>query len=292
MKNLNWYTFLIIFFVLEGLFPIFSFFAQKTLITLWLVAFATGVSFLFGIIIFVKKKLYLQYKNEGILFPTLLSTLCMWGGWILYFFGIEYSSPSTASVLLLLQSLFAFIVFNIFGKEDYWSKQIIGAILMFIWGFMILYQGESFINVWGIIMIIACIFYTIWNYYTKRASKKWANPFFLLVNRNLFMMIITTIFAIIFVWPVELQLVKQNIMWILLIWSLVLFLWKAAWIMALDKLNPFIAISCFPAIPVFVMIFSFFILKEVPSPKELLAFIPIIFGAFLLINQPKKLWKQ
>ena len=287
MKSASWYIFLIIFFVLEGLFPIFSFFAQKSLPTFWLVALATAVSFVFGLTIFVKKKLYLQYQKEGILLPTLLSSLFMWSASILYFFGIEYSSPSTASVLLLLQSLFAFIIFNVLGKEEYWLKQIFGAVFMFVWGFMILYQGESFLNLWAIIMLIACLAFTIWNYYTKKASMKGANPFFLLINRNFLMIIITTIFAITFVWPIEMQLVEQNIVWILLIWFLVLFLGKAAWIMALDKLNPFVAISCFPGIPVFVMIFSFLILREVPSAKEILAFIPMIVGAFLLINKQK-----
>ncbi|MDQ7008703.1 MAG: EamA family transporter [Candidatus Gracilibacteria bacterium] len=106
--------------------------------TLLLVSCSVGVSLFFLLIIFVKDKLYLQYKNKELLFPTLMSVFFMGIGGLLYFFGIKYSSPSTAAILLLLQSLFAFIVFNIIGKEKYTFKQIIGAILIFIGGIIIL----------------------------------------------------------------------------------------------------------------------------------------------------------
>lgn len=156
---------------------------------------------------------------------------------------------------------------------------------MFIWWIIILYDWSSFVNLWALIMFIAWIIFTIWNYYTKQASLKWANPFFLLINRNFLMVIITSILALIFVWPIEIELIKENIIWIFLIWFLVLFLWKALWVIALSKLNSFVAISSFPIIPLLVMIFSFLILKEIPSYREILGFIPILIGALLLMKK-------
>lgn len=285
MKNLNGYIYLIIFLLLEWLFPIFSYFALQTLPTFWLVAFSTGISILFWLIIFLKEKLYKQYKKKEILLPTFLSALFLWVWWLLYFFWIKYSSPSIASILLLLQSLFAFIIFNLFWKEEYHFKQVIWAIMMLFWWFIILYNWESFLGIWTIIMFIAWIVFTIWNYYTKQASLKWANPFFLLINRNFLMVVITTILAFIFAWPVDIEIVKQNLVWIFLIWFLVLFFAKALWIMALTKLNSFVAISSFPIVPLLVMVFSFFILKEVPSSREVLGFIPILIGTLLLVKK-------
>lgn len=99
------------------------------------------------------------------------------------------------------------------------------------------------------------------------------------------MVIITTILALIFVWPIEIELIKQNLIWIFLIWFLVLFLAKALWITALIKLNSFVAISSFPIIPLLVMLFSFIILKEVPTTMELLWFIPILIWTLLLVKK-------
>lgn len=285
MKNLNGYIYLIIFLILEWLFPIFSYFALQTLPTFWLVAFSIWISILFWLIIFLKEKLYSQYKKKEILLPTFLSALFLWVWWLLYFFWIKYSSPSIASILLLLQSFFAFIIFNIFWKEEYHLKQVIWAILMFLGWFIILYNGESFVSIWAGIMLVAGIVFTIWNYYTKQASLKWANPFFLLINRNFLMVVITNLLALIFVWPIEVELIKQNLIWIFLIWFLVLFLAKALWIAALTKLNSFVAISSFPIIPLLVMVFSFFILNEVPSSREILGFVPILIGTLLLVKK-------
>ena len=134
-------------------------------------------------------------------------------------------------------------------------------------------------------MLIAWIVFTIWNYYTKQASLKWANPFFLLINRNFLMVIITSILALYYTWIPDIELIKQNFIWIFLIWFLVLFLWKALWITTLKKLDSFVAISSFPLIPLLVLIFSYFILNDIPNTQKLIGFIPIILGAILLIKK-------
>jgi len=282
MKKINWYIFLVIFLILEWLFPIFSYFALQNMSTLWLVAFAIWISLLFWLIIFIKEKLYFQYKKKKLLFPTLLSAFFMWIWGLLYFFWIKYSSPSIAAILLLLQSLFAFIIFNIIWKENYNFRQIVWAGIMFLWGIIMLYNWDSFINIWALIMIIAAVFWTIWNFFTKRASLKWANPFFLLINRNIFMVFISSILAYIFVWEPNFKLVKENFIWIFLIWFLVLFIWKSAWIIALKKLDSFVAISSFPIIPLLVIIFSYFILWKSLDLQQILGFIPIFIGSYML----------
>lgn len=285
MKIKFWYLYLGIFLILEALFPIFTFFGQKHLPTLWLVSFSVLISLIVWFIILLKKKLYLQYLDKKILFPTIISVFFMWIWWLLYFFWIEYSSPSIASILLLLQSLFAFIIFNLIWKEKYNYKQVVWAILMFIWGFIILYNWESFVNIWTLIMIIAAIFWTIWNFFTKKASLVWANPFFLLFNRNLFMVFMTSILAFLFVWKINIQLVIDNFIWIFLIWFIILFVSKSIWIMALSKIDWFIAISSLAFIPFLVIIFSYLILWEIPETKQILWFIPIFVGSFMLVNK-------
>ncbi len=285
MTKNSWYIYLAVFLLFEGLFPIFSYFALQSMPTLCLFVAATTISIVFWLWIFFKEKLYTQYQKKEILFPTLISSVFMWVWGLLYFFWIKYSSPSIASMLLLLQTFFAFIIFNLLWKEPYHIKQLFGAMLMFLGGIIVLYEWDSFVNLGAIIMIVACIIFTIWNFFTKKAVKYGANPFFLLLNRNILMVIITTILALVFVWPFEIANIQENFLWIFLIGFLVLFLWKASWVMALTKLDSFVAISSFPVIPLLVMVFSFFILGEVPGYKEIFGFIPIVIGTILLVKK-------
>ncbi len=285
MNTFLWYICLAIYLVLDSLFPIFSYFALQTMPTLWLFVTAVFISMCCGIVIMLQDKIYIQYRKREILLPTFLSAVFLWAAGLLYFFGIKYSSPSIASILLLLQTFFAFIVFNIFWKEDYHIKQLIWAGLMFIWWVIILYDWSGFVSFWALIMVFAGILFTIWNYFTKKASHKWASPFFLLLNRNILMVCITTVLALTFVWPLDFSLVELNITWIFFIGFLVLFIWKALWIQALANLNSFVAISTLPIIPLLVMIFSYFILQEIPSGREVLWFIPIGLGTILLTSK-------
>lgn len=285
MNTYFWYMYLAIYLVLDSLFPIFSYFALQTMSTLWLFVTSVFISMSCGLVIMIQKKLYVQYRWKEILFPTFLSAVFLWAAGLLYFFGIKYSSPSIASILLLLQTFFAFIVFNILWKEDYHFKQLVWAALMFMWWVIILYDWENFVSLGACIMIIASILFTIGNYFTKKASHEWASPFFLLLNRNILMVCITIILAFIFVGPLDLSIVEQNIGWIFLIGFIVLFVGKALWIMALTDLNSFVAISTLPVIPLLVMIFSFFILGDIPTEREIVWFIPIGLGTILLTSK-------
>lgn len=283
---MNWYFFLWLHILFESFFPIFSYFAMQEVQLLWVIAISTIISFLCGVFVLVKYKLYNQYKNRKIVTNMLLSSLFLWTGGILYFFWIKYSSPSIAATLLLLQSFFAFIIFNLLWWDKYYKKQVIWAILAFVWGVLVVYDGSwNFFNLWAIIMLVSCMSMTIWNFYTKRASSKWASPFFLLVNRNFLMVIATTILAFYFVWKPDIVVIQDNFIWIFLIWFLVLFLSKLSWIEALNRLNPFVAISFFPLVPLLVLVLSYFILDELPDIQKLLWFIPIIIGAMLLVKK-------
>lgn len=292
MNKVSWYLYLAIFLLLEGLFPIFSYFALQQLSTLWLICFSTGIAVVFCACILWTQNLFSEYRRKDIWMFTFLSSFFLGLGGILYFFWIKYSSPSTASILLLLQSFFAFIIFNLLWKEPYHTKQIFWAILMCLGGVIVLYEGESFINIWAWIMIIVTIVSTLWNYYIKQASLLWVNPFFLLFNRSVFVLVFTGILALIFIWPIDVKLIGQNFVWIFLIWFFVLFLGKALWIMSLAKLDWFVAISTFPIIPVLVTCFSILILHQFPTYREVFWFIPILLGTLFLTKKNPNIWKQ
>ena len=277
MNKKSWYMYLGVFLFLDASFPILSYFALQSISILWLFFFATLLSLFLTIFIFVYQKSYKDYSQKNIFIPVLFSSLFL-GIWsLLYFFGIKYSSPSTAAILLLLQTFFWFIVFNIFWKEEYHSKQIIGSILMLLWGFIVLYEWDNFISLWAWIMLIACISFTI--------SKRWATPIFLLLNRNILMSIIWLLLAYAFVWPIDSSVILENIPWILSIGFLIYFVCRIFWVLALKNLDSFVAISSFPIIPLLVMIFSFVILNQAPTYQEMLWFIPIWIWTLLLISK-------
>jgi drug/metabolite transporter (DMT)-like permease len=177
------------------------------------------------------------------------------------------------------------MIFNVFWEEECHIKETIGALLMPIGWAVILYKWEDFINLWWAIMILACLMMTVWNLYTKRANKHWTNPMFLITNRNFIVFIISIIFAYIYVGPIALTQISENLIWIIAIWVLILFTAKVLFAMTLARVKWFIAISFFPAIPLFVLLFSYIFLWEIPSLQQILWFIPIFIGSYLLVKK-------
>ena len=64
-----------IFLFLDALFPIFSYFALQSISILWLFFFATLLSLILTIFIFIYQKSYRDYSQKNIFFPVLLSSL-------------------------------------------------------------------------------------------------------------------------------------------------------------------------------------------------------------------------
>ncbi len=277
-----WYTFLAIMLMLEWFFPILSFIVMKKMEVLWVVALSISVAIFFGLIFFIKDKLYKQYLDKKIIWYSLLSAFLLGLGGLGYFYWIKYSSPGIASILLLMQILYAFFIFNIFGKEPYSYKQLLGASLMLIGWFLVIYEWESFINTWAVIMLVSSLIFTFWNYYTKKATKLWASPFFLLLNRNLIVISIVWTLGYIYYGFPPVRLVQENFLWIFLIGFLSLFVSKILWIKALERLDSLVAISSFPLISVFAVIFSYFILWDILTMQQLFGFIPILIWTILL----------
>ncbi len=277
-----WYISLISFLLLDWLFPVFSVEVINSVGVLWLVTLSTWIAWFFSLLVLLKKKKFSQYKQKEIIVPTILGWLGLWIWTLFYFYWIKYLNASLASVLLLLQIPIGFIIFNVFGREKYNYQQFIGSILMFIGGFIVIYKWWNLLNIWSLIMLLACILMVFWNFFVKKASLHGASSFFLLFNRSVLMFVIIWVIAFLYDWAPNTIIVKESLFDIIAIWFLFMFLAKVLWINALKNLNSIIPLSSFPLIAVIAIILSYFMLWETLNVQQLIGLIPIFIGFFLL----------
>ena len=276
------YISLVSFLLLDWLFPVFSVEVINNVGVLWLVTLSTWVAWFFSLWVLLKKKKLNQYKQKEIIVPTILWWLWLWIGTLFYFYGIKYLNASLASVLLLLQIPIWFIVFNVFGKEQYNHQQFIGSMLMFIWGFIVVYKWWNLLNIWSLIMLLATVLMVFWNFFVKKASKHWASSFFLLFNRSILMFVIIGIITYLFDGAPNISIIKESFLDIIAIWFLFMFLAKVLWINALKNLNSIIPLSSFPFVSIIAIILAYFMLGETLNNQQIIGLLPIFIGFFLL----------
>ncbi len=284
LKNKK-YLFLSPFLFLEGFFPIFAFFLMQKMGTLFATAFALLIAFIIlgGIVTYQKK--WKEYKTKEAWLDILGGSIFLGGLYFsLYFYAIKLSDPNTASILLLTQVFFSFLLFNVLQKDEYKKEDVLGAILMVIGAIVILYKGGLTLNFGAVLMLIVAIVATIGNFFQKRAREK-VSAIFILFNRNFISFLTVITFAFIFENVPTSQNIQESLIWIFAIAVLIFVISKTLWIESIHRMPVFIAISFLPLIPLFVMIFSYFILDLVPTLRQVLGFIPIAIGTYLIVRK-------
>jgi drug/metabolite transporter (DMT)-like permease len=209
---------------------------------------------------------------------------------IFIFVGSSKTSGINTSILLQSEILFTFIIYGIFAIEKITVKKSVGALLVLVGTFFILYNGKSAINIGDLMIIVGTFFYPIGNYFAKKALEI-TSPSAILFTRNLIGGIVLLIFSLIF----ENQFsTYQNVIsywpFILLNGIIVYHLSKTLWYEGIKRIDvsKAIAISCGGS-PAFSLILAILILNEIPTIYQIAGFATVAIGIFVLIMKTKNL---
>jgi len=207
--------------------------------------------------------------------------------YIFQYFGIEYTTASTAAVLINTNVIFIAILSALFLKEIFNFKKSIGIFLSFLGVIIvILSQMRNENIIFNNVFLFGCIFillsafcWAIYSIYGKRLLKKYDT-----FTVTTYAFILGTIFYI--------PLVFQNIVYVvknisfngwLAICYLAIFcsvFGYVAWYYALSKIEAARAAVFLNLIPLFGISLSFFI-GEIPTILFLIGAILIIYGVYL-----------
>jgi len=271
--------------LLWSLFPIFTIFTFLTLPSLYSASFSTLFAALFfSIVLAYKKKwseLLIKEAWVDIIIASFFIGVFYYG---LYFIGLKFTTAGNASIASLMELFFSFLVLGLWGKEKIYLKKVIGAVLMFIGALILLLPKASGINYGDLIIVSATIITPFGNYFMQRARKKVSSITIMFVRS--FISSISLFFLALFFFPLPTFTdITSSLIFLIPNGIIFLGLSKILWIEGIHRIQITKANSLSTITPLFTIIFSYFLLKEVITTNQIFGAIPIIIGANLILKK-------
>lgn len=254
---------------------------------------AAGLSALFGAVFFAVvsyfRKTFHELKNEKARVPVILTTLII--GVVFYgliFFSLNYTTASNVAILSLMEVFFTIIFLRVLKKEVLDRRQTLGSVLMVLGAFLVMIKTSLSFNRGDLVVVAATAIAPFGNYYAKQA-RGYVSSSTIMLFRNLTAGII--FFAIgSLVSPVPSFTAAKTSILFLTVNGLVLFgVTKLMWLEAIHRILISKAISLNAVSPLFTIIFAFLILKEIPTIGQIVGFISVSIGVYLLTKRTKLL---
>lgn len=207
---------------------------------------------------------------------------------ILIFTGSSKTSGINTTILLQSEILFTLIIFGLFAIEKITLRKIIGALVVLLGTLFIIYNGNKTINVGDLLIIAGTFFYPIGNIFAKKALKV-GPPSTILFIRSLLGGIVLICLSLIFE-NQNMILDKISNYWLLILLNgiLVYHVSKILWYEGIKRIDVSKAIPIgVGGSPAFSLLFAIIFLKEIPTIYQLVGFIAVIGGIFILIWKSK-----
>jgi drug/metabolite transporter (DMT)-like permease len=264
--------------ILEGFFPIFSMLAIAHLGAIYSYFYTLLLATPLLLLIQWQRGLTHELFNKAALRDLLLTTLFITLLFLAVFIGLRYTTPSNAAVIMILQLFFSYFYFNILGNARMTSLHTFGAVLMGIGAIIILMPYPYHFN-WGdLIIFFGAAIAPLANLYQQRARLHVASVS-ILTFRNLMALPVLFIMAIIFEPFVNPFNAMMPLLYIALNAVLIFVISKILWVEALHHISITKLSAMVAFIPIFTLIFSYFILGILPGIKEMGGSVLILLGA-------------
>jgi drug/metabolite transporter (DMT)-like permease len=274
-------------FFLFSFFPIFTILTLSKLSPFYSAGFSNLVSAILFIIVMSFQKKWYELKKihvwKYILLATIINSTFVT---LLLFIGLKYTSAGNASIVMLMEIFFSYLFLGLLKKEKIIKKNAFGAVLMIIGAVIIFLPKTSKINIGDLFILISAMIVGFGNYFQKKARKEVSSATIMAV-RALLGSFIIFLLAVIFSTPPTFQNFSQSLFFVFFNGFIFIGFTNLVWIEAIHRIEITKAVSFMTLMPVFTMIFSYLILKEIPSLNQIFGAIAIIFGALLILSKNK-----
>ncbi len=270
---------------LWSLFPILTLLSYKTLSPLFTYSLIMLFSGLTLTLIITLRKKWHELREWSAIKYTLISTFFI--GFLFYFLifiGLKYTTSGNASIVALMEIFFSYIIFNLWYKEKQKGLHLLGAFLMVFGALFILFPGKILFNKGDILILIATIFPPIGNYFSQKARKIISSEMMLFL-RTMVVGIIFTALSFMFSTTPSFSDFNNALPWILISSIFLFTISKILWIEGIHRIPVTKAISLSTISPVFTLFFAYLIFHDVPTLWQVLGFIPMAIGVFLILKK-------
>jgi len=276
-----------------SIFPVITIFTFNGLTPLFSAGLSTCISGLFFALFISFKKQWHELKIRSAWMDILLTSLFIGVGfYALLFIGIQKTSAGNAGILGQLEVLFSMLILGLWKKEQLKKGHIIGALLMVVGGILVIYKGSFALNTGDLIVILATTLPPIGNYFAQKARKKVSSSF-IMFARSVISGFSLLILAILFEPMINTQTLKTSIPFVIINGIFLLGLAKILWIESIHRISISKAVALDAVGPACTLLFAYWLLNETPTGWQIVGFIPILMGVWLLTDfKPKSLIKD
>lgn len=277
--------------LMYSLFPIIIAYSTKIMPPILFAGLSTlTASITLFIFLLLKKDLKSLKNKETIKYTLGITLFIIIIPSILIFTGSSKTSGINTTILLQSEILFTFIIFGLFAIEKITLRKTIGALIILVGTFFIIYNGSKNINIGDLLIIAGTFFYPIGNIFAKKALKV-GSPSAILFIRSLLGGIVLICLSLIFE-NQDATLSKISNYWplILLNGVFIYHLSKILWYEGIKRIDISKAIPIsVGGYPAFSLLFAILFLKEIPTIYQLAGFMAVIAGIFILIRKSKEI---
>jgi drug/metabolite transporter (DMT)-like permease len=275
----EWYAVAIA--LLESLFPIFSIFILVNIEPLFTYAFSIMVANVVFIVMISYQNSWSEFLVKEAWKDMLWLTFYITTLFILIMMGLQYTSAGNMAVIISLQLFFSYLYFSLFGTEKMTIIHSFGAFLMGIGAIVILFPNEFTLNKGDGLIFLAAIIAPLVSKHQKQA-RVFVSAKTILAFRNILALPFVLAFAFYMEKIPTLSSVLEVSGFIVLNGLLIFVLSKLLFVEALNLIGITKLLALVSFMPIFTLIFAYFMLGEVPTFVQSIGVIPIVLGSYLI----------
>ena len=276
--------FLVAFTFFESWFPIATILALEFITPIYAYAITLIFSLIsFSFILWYKKKVHeflIWSAYKDLLITSFLISLMF----AFIYIGLAYTTAGNMAVLIFMQFFFSFLYFNLLGQEKFSRMHLIGAFMMAGGAMVILFPDELTLNKGDFLILLSAALAPIANLFQKRARAQLSSET-VLTFRSLIALPVLFSLALMFEITPQWHQIFSALPYLALSGLFIMGLSKIFWVEAIHRISITKASAMAAFLPVFTLIFAYFVLNEVPSTKQLLGIIPVLAGGFLITRK-------
>ncbi len=272
---------MVLFSMIEGWFPIVSSIVTHRIGSVFAYAWTTLFAALFFFSMLFFRKRIPQLWERSALKDLLRASFLITAMYLLIFLSMRYTTAGNVAVIVFLQLLFSWLYFNLFGDEPMDATHTLGAFLMGA-GAVIVLMPENFrVNFGDLLVLVAAAIAPIANLYQKRAGERVASET-ILTFRSLFALPILFFVAFLSE-PLPLIEDFRAVGWLILINGFIIMGFsKILWVETLQHISITKMSAMMALMPLFTLLFAYFTLHEIPTPRQIFGIVPILVGGILI----------
>lgn len=274
---------------LWGLFPVVTVLTQAKLPSLIILGFGSLFScFFFALVMTVRKKWHELTQRQALVDILLATGILGILFYILFIFGLKYTSPGNAGIIELTQIFFSYLFFHTWRKETVLKPHIIGAILVVIGVLIIFYPNVHGLHLGDVLILLAAGIAPFGNFFQRRA-RKYVSSETILFIRSLISSILIFLLAYLFHNTFSYANLRSVFVLVLINGVLLLGYSKILWIESIHRISVMKANALSSIAPLLTLFYAWILLHRSPTIYQIMAFVPIFIGVLFLSKKNKDL---